>query len=197
MTKTDNLRKILDEVWNLKSSPLYEYRTKNSYYPVLGEGNHDAAIIFVGEAPGENEAKQGRPFVGAAGRVLTVLIESIKLKREDVYITNIVKDRPPGNRDPSPEEIKLYAPFLVRQIEIIKPKVIATLGRFSMTFILQTLNMPEQTQTITRLHGRTLYGHMEYGDVTIVPLFHPAVALYNPATKKSLEEDFQVLKNFL
>ena len=92
-TKTDKLRAVRDDVWNLTQSPLYSYRTKTHYYPVLGEGDHDATIMFIGEAPGENEAKTGRPFCGAAGRVLTELLASIGMKREDVYISNIVKDR--------------------------------------------------------------------------------------------------------
>ena len=129
MPKFDQLKAIRDEAIALKQSPLYEYRTSNRYYPVIGEGSHDANIMFVGEAPGKNEAETGRPFCGAAGKFLTELIEGIGLKREQVYITNVVKDRPPENRDPTPEEIEIYAPFLDRQIDIIQPKVIATLGR--------------------------------------------------------------------
>lgn len=197
LTKTDQLRSIRDEVWALKESSLYEYRKKNNYYAVLGEGNHNADIMFIGEAPGENEAKTGRPFCGAAGRLLDELLASINLDRKKVYVTNIVKDRPPGNRDPLPSEIALYAPFLERQITIIQPKVIATLGRFSMTFILQKLGMSEQGETISRLHGQLLSGKLEYGDIKIVPLYHPAVALYNATSKKTLLEDFAILKSFL
>ncbi|CAN5147840.1 hypothetical protein BH11PAT1_BH11PAT1_5670 [soil metagenome] len=112
--KTEQLRLIRDEVWNLSTSPLYSYRKSQKYYPVLGEGNHDANLMFIGEAPGATEAKQGRPFCGAAGKILDELIKSIGLKRNDVYITNIVKDRPPQNRDPLPEEITAYSPFLDR-----------------------------------------------------------------------------------
>src|SRR3989338_6639643 len=134
-TKLDEMKKIRDEVLALTSAPLYAERVKNKVFPVIGEGSHDAKIMFVGEAPGKNEAAGGRPFCGASGKILTEMIESIGKKRENVYITNIVKDRPTDNRDPLPEEIKIYSPFLDRQIEIIQPKVIATLGRYSMACI--------------------------------------------------------------
>ncbi|MEI6533253.1 MAG: uracil-DNA glycosylase [Candidatus Roizmanbacteria bacterium] len=197
MTKTDLMRQIRDELFNLKESPLYEYRTSNNYVPVIGEGSHDAHIIFIGEAPGENEAKQGKPFCGASGRILDEMMKSIGLERKDVYVTNIVKDRPPENRDPKPDELNLYSPFLVRQIEIIKPKVIATLGRFSMTFVLELYNIPEYTQTISQNHGRLLSAKTGYGEVKIIPLYHPAVALYKASTKKQLLADFQILKGFI
>src|SRR3989344_3034494 len=123
------LSKIKEEIVNLNKSPLYKIRIKNKVFPVIGEGSHHAKIIFIGEAPGRNEAATGRPFCGAAGKVLDELLASVNIERKDVYITNIVKDRPPFNRDPLPEEIKVYGPFLDRQIEIIQPEVIATLGR--------------------------------------------------------------------
>ncbi len=195
--KTELLKQIRDEVINLKESPLYEFRVRNNYFPVLGQGNHDADIMFIGEAPGKNEAEQGRPFCGASGRVLDELLASINLKREDVYVTNIVKDRPPDNRDPSREEIKLYSPFLVRQINIIQPRVIATLGRFSMEFILKLFDAPEQNDKISQLHGRKIKAQAEYGEVYVVPLFHPAVALYRADQKTTLKHDFQVLKDFI
>ncbi|HLA43273.1 MAG TPA: uracil-DNA glycosylase, partial [Aggregatilineales bacterium] len=168
----ERLKEIRDAVINLTESPLYEYRVQNNYFPVLGQGNHYAKIMFVGEAPGANEAKQGRPFCGAAGRVLDELLESINLNREEVYITNILKDRPPENRDPLPEEIELYAPFLYEQISIIQPEVIATLGRFSMEFILRTLQRPERSRKISQLHGKIIQATANYGDVFVVPLFH-------------------------
>jgi DNA polymerase len=141
---------------DLTSSPLYAYRQENKYKPVLGEGSPTASIMFIGEAPGASEAKSGRPFVGASGRFLNEMLESIGLKREDVYITNIVKDRPPDNRDPKTEEIALYTPLLLEQIEIIQPQVIATLGRFAMDFILQTFDVAAQGQKISALHGQQL-----------------------------------------
>lgn len=196
-TKTDLLRVVRDDVWNLTTSPLYTYRKTNNYYPVLGEGDHDAKIVFIGEAPGKTEAETGRPFCGAAGRVLDGLLATIELERKSVYVTNIVKDRPPENRDPELAEIALYAPFLIRQIEIIKPQILATLGRFSMKFILEAFNLPEQTQSITALHGKVLTAQASYGPVQIVALYHPAVAIYNINEKKTLEKDFQALKSFL
>lgn len=195
--KTEQMKKIRDKVWGLKESPLYEYRKKNKYYPVLGEGSHDAKVIFVGEAPGRNEAETGRPFCGAAGRILDELLESIGINRKDVYVTNIVKDRPPENRDPLPLEIELYAPFLEEQIDIIKPKIIATLGRFSMTFILEKFNLPEQAQSISNLHGRVLNAEAKFGSIKIIPLYHPAVAIYNAKTKETLKKDFEALRNFI
>lgn len=197
MNKTDLLKNIRDRVWNLKESPLYEYRRKNKYYPVLGEGNHDAKIIFIGEAPGRNEAETGRPFCGAAGKILDDLLKSVNVARKDVYITNIVKDRPPENRDPLPSEIELYAPFLEEQIDIIQPKVIATLGRFSMTFILEKFDVLEKTESISKLHGKVLDAKASFGQIKIIPLYHPAVAIYNAKSKDILIKDFQTLKNFL
>lgn len=194
--RTEQMRLIRDEVVNLTESPLYEYRTSNGYFPVIGQGSHHARIMFIGEAPGENEAKTGRPFCGASGRVLDELLESAGLQREEVYITNIVKDRPPKNRDPQRPELALYAPFLDRQIAIIQPAVIATLGRFSMEFILTRFNAPEKTQKISMLHGKAIPAQAEYGKIHIVPLFHPAVALYEASKKQTLMQDFQVLKQF-
>lgn len=191
--RTDQLRAIRDEVWNLTASPLYTYRKANRYYPVLGEGSHTAEIMFIGEAPGKTEAETGRPFCGQAGKLLEALLASIHIARNDVYITNIVKDRPPDNRDPTTEEITLYAPFLIRQIHIIQPKIIATLGRFSMKFILDTFDVPEKSNTISALHGRKLTAQTSFGTVIIVPLFHPAVALYNASQKDTLFSDFQIL----
>lgn len=196
-SKTEQMRQIKDEIVDLKASPLYEYRTQNGFFPVIGQGDHDASIMFIGEAPGLNEAKKGIPFCGASGRVLDELLEMIELDREKVYITNIVKDRPPDNRDPRKNEIELYAPFLERQINIIEPQVIATLGRFSMEFILDLLNMTEKDQKISQLHGRLLEGQAAYGTVYVLPLFHPAVALYQRSQRSTLEEDFKVLKQFV
>ncbi len=191
--RTELLRKIRDEVVAFQGSPLYEYRARNKNFPVIGQGNHFAKIMFIGEGPGRNEAKTGRPFCGTAGRVLDELLESAGIKREDVYITNIVKDRPPSNRDPSPEEIEAYGPFLDRQIEIIKPKIIATLGRFSMQYIMEKFGLAGQLGPISRMHGRSFDAEASYGKIRIVPLYHPAVAIYNPNTKETLKEDFSVL----
>ena len=197
LDKEQQMEQIKQEVENLTESPLHEYRQENSYHAVIGEGSLDAKIMFIGEAPGEREAKSGRPFVGASGRMLNGLLQSIGLQRKDVYISNIVKDRPPNNRNPHKKEIRLYSPFLLRQIDIIQPQVIATLGRFSMEFILEELNSPAAGGKISQIHGTVQEGEAGYGKVAIVPLFHPAVALYNESQKDTLEEDFQVLKQFL
>ncbi len=196
MSKTDELKKIRDEVMDLKDSPLYAERMKNKVFPVIGEGSHDADIMFVGEAPGRNEAKTGRPFCGAAGGILDELLSSVGIPRKDVYITNIVKDRPPFNRDPLPREIESYGPFLDRQIEIIRPKVIATLGRYSMDYIMRKLGLEAELEPISRAHGKTYEAKASYGSVTIIPLYHPAVAIYNNSTKETLMEDFKVLKKY-
>jgi uracil-DNA glycosylase family 4 len=190
------LQEIADRVENMEFSPLYAYRKEHNYSPVIGEGDPHAAIMFIGEAPGKNEAETGRPFVGRAGSILDDLLESIDLDRENVYITNIVKDRPPDNRDPKVEEIELYAPFLKEQVRIIRPQVIATLGRFAMDFVLDWLDMPQAGEKISDLHGKVLEAEAPHGKVKVVPLFHPAVALYVRERRDTLEEDFQALKPF-
>ncbi|MDP3983216.1 MAG: uracil-DNA glycosylase [bacterium] len=196
-SKTDRLREIRDEVLELELSPLYEYRKANNYFPVLGEGSHDAMIIFIGEAPGKNEAETGKPFCGASGRILDELLASVDIKRSQVYVTNIVKDRPPNNRDPKPDEIALYSPFLIRQINVIQPKVIATLGRFSMVFIMEQFGLRDELGPISKMHGMIFAAKTDFGDVKILPLYHPAVSVYNPNTKKDLLADFQTLKNLV
>ena len=194
--RVSKLEEIAGEVRGLAASPLYSLRKEKGYTPVIGEGDIHAPVMLIGEAPGEREAKTGRPFVGASGKLLDELLASIGVQREQVYITNIVKDRPPGNRDPSPEEIRLYAPFLLRQIDIIRPRVIVTLGRFAMDFILGQLGLPEKGQKIGALHGKVLAAQAPYGPVSILPLYHPAVALYNVEQKTTLQKDFQALKHF-
>ncbi len=195
--KTEGLKKIRDEVLDLKQSPLYGYRTENKYFPVIGEGNHDAKILFVGEAPGKNEATTARPFCGAAGKVLDELLASISLDRKAVYVTNLVKDRPPENRDPEPAEVLLYGPFLDRQIEIIQPKVIATLGRHSMKYIFEKYGLVPALGSVSKIHGRTFTGKAPYGDIMVVALYHPAAALYNGSLREVMKEDFKVLKNYV
>ena len=195
--KQAQMNRIAEALENFEDSPLFEFRREKSYSYVLGEGDLNAKIMFIGEAPGAQEAKSGRPFVGTAGKVLDELLESIGLDRQDVYITNIVKDRPPENRDPRTEEIELYAPLLLEQIEIIQPQVIATLGRFAMDFILARFDVPEQGEKIGALHGKVLKGKTPYGEVTVVPLYHPAAAFYNLQLKDTLRSDIQVLKEFI
>ncbi|MEK7227274.1 MAG: uracil-DNA glycosylase [Patescibacteria group bacterium] len=190
MEKEEGLKKIKEDVLSLTESPLYAERIKNGYFPVIGEGNHSAEIMFVGEAPGENEAKTGRPFCGRAGKVLEELLKSIGIDRKEVYITNIIKDRPPGNRDPLPDEILLYAPFLDRQIEFIKPKVIATLGRFSMQYVMTRYGLDFELDSISRIHGQVFAADK----FKVIPLYHPASAIYNQQLLPTLKEDFRILK---
>lgn len=157
---------------------------------VIGAGNPDADIVFIGEAPGKAEDEQGVPFVGASGKFLNEMLASIDLNRNDVYITNIVKYRPPNNRDPSPEEKREFWPYLMRQLEIIKPKVVITLGRHSGAAFISDLH-------ISRDHGqpRTVrYHDMEF---LVLPLYHPAAALYNGSMRGVLLDDFQGVKKLL
>lgn len=191
--RSKDLKKIKDEVISLESSPLYAERIKNNYFPVIGEGSHQAQLMFIGEAPGQNEAKTGRPFCGRAGKVLDKLLEDVGIERKDVYITNIVKDRPPGNRDPLPDEISAYAPFLDRQIEIIKPKVIATLGRFSMQYVMNRYGLECELAPISVLHGKVF----DAANFKFIPLYHPAAAIYNQELLKTLKKDFEALPSLL
>ncbi len=198
LSRKQKMDQIEATLVGLTESPLYAYRQKHGYHAVVGEGSLDAQILLIGEAPGEREAKTGRPFVGASGRLLDELLASIGLKREDIYITNVVKDRPPENRDPTPDEIALYAPLLRQQIELIQPRVIATLGRFAMSFVIDFLKVSiPGTAKISDLHGQVLQGQAGYGPVAVVPLFHPAVALYSTQRKDTLIADFEALRTFI
>lgn len=152
---------------------------------VPGEGSYDAEVMFIGEGPGRDEDEQGRPFVGAAGKLLTQLIESIGLAREDVFITNVVKCRPPNNRDPLPEEVSSCWPYLEQQIKMIKPKLIVTLGRHSMGRFLQGLKISE-------VHGQAKRAGGVWQERQVyLPLYHPAVALYDPGKRETLFDDFK------
>lgn len=153
---------------------------------VFGAGNIDAEIVFIGEAPGKNEDLQGKPFIGAAGKFLDELLGSIDLDRSNVYITNIVKYRPPNNRDPLPEEKEEFMPYLQRQLDIIQPKLIVTLGRHSMNCFLPNLKISEVHGQPKRLKG-----------LVYLPLFHPAAALYNGAMRQTLTDDFSKIPAIL
>ncbi len=167
----------------IEHSHLHEGTTQ----AVPGSGNPDADIMFIGEAPGKKEDETGVPFVGAAGKLLSDLLESIGLKREDIFIANVIKHRPPDNRDPLPEEIDAYRPWLAGQIDIIDPKIIATLGRFSMDFVLGS------GYSISKIHGQP---KRKNGRV-IVPLYHPAAALYSGNLRPALFEDFQKIPKII
>ena len=150
---------------------------------VMGAGNPNADIVLIGEAPGKNEDEQGLPFVGAAGKFLNEMLASAGMNREDVYITNIVKYRPPNNRDPSPEEKKAFWPYLLKQIQIIEPKIVVTLGRHSMEYFLPG-------QYISKIHGQPKRIQLGDHEIVIVPLYHPAAALYNGSMRQTLIDDF-------
>jgi uracil-DNA glycosylase family 4 len=188
---TDDVIAALDalrgEVECCSNCALAETRTK----AVFGEGDPGADLMFVGEAPGYHEDQQGRPFVGQAGKLLEQLLASIGMTREQVYIANVLKSRPPNNRDPRPEEIDACRPYLWRQIEIIRPKVICTLGNFS------TKLLSGDQRGITKVHGQPrateIAGHRLY----LYPIFHPAAALYTPANLATLKEDFLRLPELL
>jgi uracil-DNA glycosylase len=154
---------------------------------VFGVGNPDADLMFVGEAPGGDEDIQGIPFVGRAGQLLTKIIEAIGLKREQVYIANVIKCRPPGNRNPEQDEVDTCEPFLFQQIDIIKPKVIVALGTFAARALLRTLD------PISRLRGRVY----DYRGAKLIPTFHPAYLLRNPSSKREVWEDMKVVRRLL
>ena len=154
---------------------------------VFGVGNPDADLMFVGEAPGRDEDLQGFPFVGRAGQLLTKIIEAIALKREDVYIANVIKCRPPENRNPEPDEVETCEPFLFRQIDIIKPRVIVALGKFAAQALLRTLD------PISRLRGRVY----DYRGAKLIPTFHPAYLLRNPSSKREVWEDMKLVRSLL
>lgn len=181
-TLSDTLAVIENKVRKCQLCSLADTR-KNS---VPGFGKPDADIMLIGEGPGHHEDEQGLPFVGASGRLLDDLLASIELKREDVYITNVVKCRPPGNRDPQSEEIDACRPYLDGQIELIDPRVIVTLGRFSMARWFEGVR-------ISAIHGQP----KRIGDRVVVPMFHPAAALHQPKYRPMLYEDFKQLPVFI
>ena len=183
MTKQERLDE-LNKAWAKKELSLRAVATND----VPGEGNPDAEVLFVGEGPGRAEDEQGRPFVGAAGKFLTELIESVGWKREDVFIANLVKHRPPGNRDPLPQEIDEYTPWLDKQIEIIEPKLIVTLGRFSMAYLLG------EGMSISKVHGQPRRNSR--GQV-VIPMYHPAAALYRGDLRPVLKADWQKIVKVL
>ena len=172
---------------------------ENSTHLVFGKGNPDARLLFIGEAPGKQEDLQGVPFVGAAGRELDGLLHAVGLSLDDVYITNILKYRPPNNRDPEPGEIRAHTPYLIEQIRIIRPKVVATLGNFATKFMLGGLDAGGMTSVpgMGRIHGRHRQIEFEGAPLSILPLYHPAAMLYNPGLRKVLRADFRKLRDLL
>ncbi len=187
MTKAEKLKE-LNEKWAAANTCALKATATQA---VFGDGSPDAPIIFVGEAPGKNEDLQGVPFVGAAGKFLAEMLEDIKMKREDVYITNIVKYRPPNNRDPEPAEKAACAPWLHEELALIKPKLIVFLGRISMSNFFPDLKISE-------VHGKLI--HKKFKDIEVewfLPLYHPASALYNGSMRDVLKADFALIPKIL
>ena len=182
MNQEMELKKIADAVSNCKKCELFHSREKG----VPGEGPSDAEIMFIGEGPGFHENMQGRPFVGAAGDLLVELLAGIGLKREQVFITNVVKCRPPGNRDPEPHELRACNSYLEKQLQIINPKVVVTLGRFSMAKFIPNAKISE-------VHGQP----MKVKGMLVIPFFHPAAALHRPSLRPVVEEDFAKLPELI
>ncbi len=176
------LGELYEQIAACRDCELSETRTRT----VPGEGRPDADIMFIGEAPGYYEDQQGRPFVGPAGQFLDQLLGSIGLRREDVYIGNVIKCRPPQNQDPLPHQIKACDKWLQSQLEIIKPKLIATLGRYSLAKYFPG-------QSISRIHGQA----RRVGSLIVVPMYHPAAALHQGGLRRTIEEDFKKLPAFL
>lgn len=186
MDKKEQLEKLKEQMEKDLSLPL----RKGATQLVFGEGNPDAKIYFLGEAPGYYEDQKGRPFVGRAGQLLNNILENIGLKREDVYISNIVRFRPPENRDPEPEEITAFAPYIDKEIEIVDPKIIVTLGRFSMNKFLPG-------EKISQIHGQPKNILWHKNKKTVIPMYHPAAALRNEEILRQFKDDFQLLPKLL
>lgn len=183
------LEEIAEEIRNCKKCPLHAGRKK----AVPGEGSDNSDIMFIGEAPGRSEDEQGRPFVGAAGKLLEEMLESIGLSRSEVFITNIVKCRPPENRDPRPEEIEACLPYLIRQVKAIDPDVVVALGRHSAGVLLGRVGEVSIMRIRGRLHEVEVFGRVR----KVLPTLHPAAALYNPGLRSLIEEDFRKLKEII
>ena len=189
MPKDEAIAGLQQAVANCRRCDLW--KTRNN--PVLGEGNLDAKILFVGEAPGFNEDRQGKPFVGKAGAIFDQLLNSINLERQDIYITNVLKCRPPQNRNPFPSEIKACSPYLNSQIETIRPEKICCLGNFSASFIMKKFGLQDKLARISLIHGKTFAVSTLAGQIEIIPLYHPAVATYDAGMLEPLKKDFSIL----
>ncbi len=191
MTGSSSYEDLVKAILECRKCPLYKFRNK----PVPGEGPLDSKIMIIGEAPGRYEDISGRPFVGPAGKLLDHLLNLAGLERKEVYITNVVKCRPPKNRDPRPEEIEKCLSYLLRQIKIIKPKMIIALGRISANTLYDLVGRRWRGMKIE--HGVSTEGKIEELNIVLIPTYHPAAALYRPEVKKILEEDFRtVIKDY-
>ena len=190
--RDEELGKIKEEVLKCQKCSLY----KNRNYPVIGEGSHQAKIMFIGESPGAQENRTGRPFCGAAGKVLDELLDSVRIKRKDVYISNLLKCRPPSNRDPEKEEIEACSFYIERQIKIIQPKIICPLGRYSMQFLMEKFGLKNEIQPIGKIHGKVFKIKTVRSELFLIPLYHPATVTYNANMKEILKNDFRILEKF-
>ena len=187
----EEYERLVEEIKRCQKCPLHAYRRN----PVPGEGPLDARVMLVGEAPGRREDEQGRPFVGMAGKLLTSILEKVGLPRRTVYITNVVKCRPPGNRDPKPEEIQACLPYLLRQIQLIKPRVIVALGRISGKTLYEQAGL--RWRGISRERGVPRNAHIAGVEVVLLATYHPAAAIYNPRLRPLLEEDLGKVPSLL
>ena len=201
--QTANNQKKLDELKaRIEASDITPGLQAQATQLVFGVGNPAADVLFIGEAPGKQEDLQGKPFVGASGKFLDEMLASIGMKREDIYITNIVKYRPPNNRDPLPEEKKAFLPYLQEQLEIIQPKIVVTLGRHSGGVFLPDLHIstdhgkPKRVR-VASLESRVSKGSANTLEYVILPLYHPAAALYNGGMRETLMEDFALIPAIL
>jgi len=190
MSSTDLLKSIRDDVVQCTQCDLHKSRTN----PVIGSGNHNADIMIVGEAPGEEEDKNGHPFVGAAGRILDKMLAYIQLERKDVYICNTIKCRPPGNADPTDEQKTQCLSYLTRQIEAINPKIIVCLGNHATGTVMGFLGLENKLESISKIHGKLFSTDPDIMTVKIMPIYHPAAMLHNPPLGEELRKDFKKLK---
>lgn len=187
----EEIQKLNEEINQCRKCLLSNTRL----HAVLGEGSFQARVMFIGEAPGASEDRTGRPFCGKAGKVLDELLQIAGLKREDVFIGNILKCRPPDNRNPQDKEINTCTPYLDRQIEFIKPSILCCLGNFSTGYIMKKFGLGMKVQGITKIHGNIFIADTSYGKIKLMPLFHPAVVTYDMNKKTILAKDFANLKN--
>lgn len=190
-SREEQMAALAGEIRGCRKCPLW----KTARHAVPGEGSLEARLMLVGEAPGEREDASGRPFVGRAGSVLNSLLQGIGLAREDVFIGNVVKHRPPGNRDPRACEIEICSPYLDRQIDLVRPEILVTLGRHSARYVLARI--PFEFERITDVTGSVFTADLNGHRLRIVPALHPAAGLYNPSYRKKLEEEFRIVQREL
>jgi len=191
MSKKDAINHIANLINKCKKCKLHLNRNN----PVVGEGNSNASIIFIGEAPGKNEDNFGRPFIGRAGKILDEMLDYIGLKRNDVYMSNIIKCRPPKNRNPLKIEIEKCSEYLDKQLEIIRPKVIVPLGRYAISYIFNKFNL--SSEKVSSIHGKIFSINSSFGKIKIIPIYHPAVVIYNKNIRYILLNDFKKIEENL